>query len=47
MCQISIFIIFFMLGLVNILWVYCKLVNISPQDFGPLGLLVELLYKVL
>jgi hypothetical protein len=35
------------LDLVNIFWVYCKWVNISPQVLGPLGLLVELLYKVL
>jgi len=35
------------LGLVNIIWVYCKWINISPQVLGLLGLLVELLYMVL
>jgi len=35
------------LGLVNILWIYCKWVIISPQVLGLLGLLVELLDKVL
>jgi hypothetical protein len=34
------------LSLVNILWVYCKWLNISPQVLGLLGLLVKLLYKV-
>jgi len=29
------------LGLVNILWVYCKWIEISPQVLGPLGFLVQ------
>jgi len=34
------------MGLVNILWVYSKWLNISPQVLGLLELIVELLYKV-
>jgi len=45
-CQICCFCYFLMYGLVNILWVYSKWVNISPQVLGLLGLIVELLYKV-